>query len=418
MSYRILTLADIPKYLASLKEMQNIFSDFNNLEVEEVGDGNLNYVYLIKNSKNTQETVVLKQAVPYLRVVGESWPLNRERMTIEIMALQKEIELCPEHVPEVYYGSHEMSLVIMENLSSHKVLRGEIMQGKVFLNFAEHITTFMAVVLFKTSDLYLDHQTKKEMVSKYINYDLSKITEHFVYTTPYEKHETNLYNPELTEVDLNFIQQDRELKIAVAEMKFKFMNNAESLLHGDLHTGSIMVNENQTYVIDPEFAFYGPMGFDIGAVIGNLLMSYFSHEHRQKLLGLEPYVYRKWLLNTIESVWIKFAEKFEALWIEEQLSNPQLAWNYPEGEQHFEILRERFIDRLFSDTVGFAACKMMRRILGLAKVADIAEIQDLEERARIERMTLKLGKKMVIERDSIKDIAKVLNLAKELSPLV
>jgi 5-methylthioribose kinase len=179
-----------------------------------------------------------------------------------------------------------------------------------------------------------------------------------------------------------------------------------------------MVNENETYVIDPEFSFYGPMGFDVGAVIGNLLMSYFSHEYRQKLLGREPYVYRKWLLDTIESVWIKFAEKFETLWIEEQLSNPQLAWNYPEGEQHFKVLRESFIARLFSDTVGFAACKMMRRILGLAKVADIAEIEDLQERARIERMTLKLGKIMVIERDSIKDIGEVLNLAKELSPLV
>ena len=418
MGYRILTLDDIPKFLGSLEEMRNIFTDFNNLEVEEVGDGNLNYVYLIKNSKNPEETVVLKQAVPYLRVVGESWPLRRERMTIEIMALKKEIELCPEHVPEIFYGSHEMSLVIMENLSTHKVLRGEIIQGKVFKNFAEHITTFMAEVLFKTSDLYLDHQTKKEMVSKYINFDLCKITEDFVFTTPYEKHETNDYNPQLTEEDLNFIQQDRDLKIAVAEMKYKFMNNAESLLHGDLHIGSIMVNENETYVIDPEFAFYGPMGFDIGAVIGNLLMSYFSHDHRQKLLGREPYVYRKWLLDTIESVWIKFAEKFEKLWIEEQLSNPQLAWKYPEGERHFKVLRERFIARLFGDTVGFAACKMMRRILGLAKVADIAEIEDLQERARIERMTLKLGKKMVIERDSINNIGEIINLAKELSPLV
>ena len=61
---------------------------------------------------------------------------------------------------------------------------------------------------------------------------------------------------------------------------------------------------------------------------------------------------------------------------------------------------------------------MMRRILGLAKVADIAEIEDLQERARIERMTLKLGKKMVIERDSINNIGEIINLAKELSPLV
>jgi 5-methylthioribose kinase len=55
MSYRILTLADISKFLASIEEMQNIFTDFNNLEVEEVGDGNLNYVYLIKYSSNKHE---------------------------------------------------------------------------------------------------------------------------------------------------------------------------------------------------------------------------------------------------------------------------------------------------------------------------------------------------------------------------
>jgi len=27
-----------------------------------------------------------------------------------------------------------------------------------------------------------------------------------------------------------------------------------------------MVNDDRTWVIDPEFAYYGPMGFDVGAV--------------------------------------------------------------------------------------------------------------------------------------------------------
>ena len=34
------------------------------------------------------------------------------------------------------------------------------------------------------------------------------------------------------------------------------MNNAQALLHGDLHTGSIFANEQGVKVIDPEFAFY------------------------------------------------------------------------------------------------------------------------------------------------------------------
>ena len=51
-----------------------------------------------------------------------------------------------------------------------------------------------------------------------------------------------------------------------------------ALLHGDLHTGSIMAEAGKTMVIDPEFAFYGPMGFDIGALLANLLLAYFASD--------------------------------------------------------------------------------------------------------------------------------------------
>lgn len=58
--------------------------------------------------------------------------------------------------------------------------------------------------------------------------------------------------------------------------KYKFMTEAQALLHGDLHSGSIMVTDTDTKVIDPEFGFMGPMAFDIGNYIGNLLLAYFS----------------------------------------------------------------------------------------------------------------------------------------------
>ena len=49
-----------------------------------------------------------------------------------------------------------------------------------------------------------------------------------------------------------------------------------------------MANKEETYVIDPEFAFFGPIGFDVGAFIGNLFLAY-AHEVRQKMLGREPF---------------------------------------------------------------------------------------------------------------------------------
>ena len=60
---------------------------------------------------------------------------------------------------------------------------------------------------------------------------------------------------------------------------------------------------------------------------------------------------------------------------------------------------------------------MMRRILGLAKVADIADITDLKERARIENITLQVGKEMVTERKKFQSIREVIDLAQEFSTL-
>ncbi|MCB1123401.1 MAG: S-methyl-5-thioribose kinase, partial [Verrucomicrobiae bacterium] len=165
------------------------------------------------------------------------------------------------------------------------------------------------------------------------------------------------------------------------------------------------------------FAFYGPMGFDIGAFIGNLFMSYFSQDYWQKKAGREPYAYRKWILDTIESTWKQFEKKFEALWAKHHLEKDPLYFDFPNGEIFARIQRKRFLERVFSDTLGFAACKMMRRIFGLAKVADIADIKDLKERARIERMTLQLGKFLITHRTKLKSIEEAIHEAKTLSPL-
>lgn len=418
MEYRQLTPNTVADYIKDLDSMSRIFSRFDNLSICEVGDGNLNFVYTLTNPDRLRETAVLKQAVPYLRVVGDSWPLAKERMKFEIMALQRQKELCPEHVPELFHADKEMCLVVMQNLNRHRILRGEIIQGKTFPRLADHISTFLARTLYASSDLALDSATKKRKVAEFINIDLCDLTENFVFTNAFEKHETNEYNPELTDADINSVQENARLKIAVAEMKYMFMNNAEAMVHGDLHIGSIMANGEETYVIDPEFAFYGPMGFDIGAFIGNLFMSYFSHEYRQKLLGREPFAYRNWLLNTIAETWNGFERKFDRLWQDDHKTKEPLYWKYEGGSEHFALQRKTFLKKLLADSMGFGACKMMRRIFGLAKVADIAEIEDLKERARIERKTLRLAEHMVVDRNRIDSIESVVEAAKELSPLV
>ncbi len=73
-------------------------------------------------------------------------------MNFEIQALEHHTKYCPQHVPKIYYSSTDMSLVVMQNLNRHAVLRGEMIQGKVFPKLAEHISSFLANTLFPTTD--------------------------------------------------------------------------------------------------------------------------------------------------------------------------------------------------------------------------------------------------------------------------
>ncbi len=418
MAYRQLAEDSVAAYLAGLAEMRGRFTSFDDLEVKEVGDGNLNYVYIVTNRQRPDETVVVKQAVPFLRIVGKSWPLSRRRMDFEIAALRRQGELCPEHVPEIYFASSDMSLVVMRNLADHRILRGEMIKGRRFPLLAEHMSTFLARTLFFTSDFFLPHDEKKEAVRSAINIELCKITEDFVFTHPYDNSDTNDYNPELSRAALDAVQRDPEVRAAVGEMKYAFMTGAEALIHGDLHIGSIMGNESETYVIDPEFAFYGPMGFDIGALIGNLYLAYFAHDWRQREMGNDPDPYRVWLLETVEAVWLGFERKFLDLWRTNDADRGAsfVGRNIDEGSAA-EAFRRRFADKLLADAIGFAACKMMRRIVGIAKVADIAGIPDLKARAIIEQQALEMGRRMILRRRAFGTIAEVGALAREISPL-
>ena len=58
--------------------------EWSGWQVREVGDGNLNLVFIVEGPKGG---VVVKQALPYLRLVGEAWPLPLERSYFESLAL-------------------------------------------------------------------------------------------------------------------------------------------------------------------------------------------------------------------------------------------------------------------------------------------------------------------------------------------
>jgi 5-methylthioribose kinase len=193
------------------------------------------------------------------------------------------------------------------------------------------------------------------------------------------------------------------------------MGSPEALIHGDLHTGSIMVTESETRMIDPEFAFYGPMGFDLGAVLGNLVMNYLASAGHERSPG-ERRSFEAWMLETIENVWVEFSRKFVELWRAEANGDayPAALFAGQAGAARLEAERQAFMDRLFQDTVGFSAAKIIRRILGLAHNIDFEWIEDLRLRATCEARSLRLARAMLLDTPSFRSIGDVTKAAKQL----
>ena len=329
MKYQVLNPSSIPSYIETISEVVSVLGENRRLEIEEVGDGNLNYVFKIRNLNNPGAEVVLKQAVPYLRMVGEEWPLSRDRMRYEIRALKIYNELTPEHVPQIYFADEEMSLVIMQCLSEHVILRYGMIEGTVYPNVVGHITTFLAETLFKTSSLCLESEKKRELMSQFtMNAELCKLTENFIFSFPYMEHDSNYSNPKTDEY-LQEWRRDSDYKKQVLKFKDLFMNKADALLHGDVHTGSLMVSQEQSFVIDMEFAFFGPFSFDVGKLMGNYMLAYTSHFYHSS-----DGTYQAWLLDSIVEIWRQFHSKFLALW--ESQNESALILNGYLSEQELE----------------------------------------------------------------------------------
>ena len=403
MNYTILNSQNIISYLQNIECIKDYFKN-DSLHVSEIGDGNLNFVFIIKSEQSPKKALILKQAVPYLRCVGEEYPLSRERMTFEIRALLKQSELTPSLVPFIYDSSEEMSVLVMQFLDEHIIMRKGMIESIVYPDFSEHISTFLAQNLFKSSSLFLDSTCKRQLVDSFNkNVELCKLTEDFVFSFAFMEHESNDENAKNNETAKKLFE-DMDFKRNVLKLKYKFMTQSDALLHGDLHTGSIMLNQKETFVIDPEFAFVGPFGFDIGALIGNLIMSYVSHIHVSK-----DEQYQKWILGTIEEILMKFEEKFLAQWSE--VDESALHVKGFMSQEELKSFKKGFMKNILKDSVGFAGCKMARRMFGIAGVEDIRAIEDKTTRDVAEAHVLEIAKNFVKNYEkveSIKDIREMI----------
>lgn len=382
--YFQMDVGDIAEYTLE-KTKGKINWDCDTMEViVPKSHGNLNYVYRVKDGKGN--SIYIKQAGTSARISEDIKPsTDRNRLESEIIMLEE--KYAPGMVPHIYFYDTVMCACGMEDCSDYDVMRDAMLKHETFPKFADAISTFLVNTLLLSSDVVMDHKEKKELVKKFISPDLCDITEKLVLMEPYNDiyNRNNVYAP-----NADFIRKelysDEMLHLEVAKLKFKFMTDAQALMQGDLHTGSIFISKDDMKVFDSEFGTYAPMGYDIGNVVANLIFAYDNG------LAYDKTEFCNWVLETIEKTIDLFIEKFNKKY-DEAVTEPMAK---------VKGFKEWYLADILNDTAGYAGTELHRRTVGMANVADVVTIPDEKKRLLAERINILAGKNYIMNQSSFR----------------
>lgn len=390
---------DVIEYF--IEKMPDYFASDAILTCKEIGDGNLNYVFRILDEKTGKSIIIKHSGVETRARSGRILDIDRNRIEAEILLLEE--KLAPGYVPHIYLHDSVMCCTIMEDLKAYTIMRTSLLNYEVYPQFADWITTFMAEILLPTSDVAMDHKEKKAIVKKYINPDLCQITEQLVYSDSVGNFPGKNYVPEkISDFIDKEIYQDMKLRLEAAKMKFDFMEHAQVLLHGDLHSGSIFIKKDGIKVFDPEFAFYGPSGYDLGNVIAHLIFA-LAHSQAENKDDESRATFYEWIITSVCDVVDLFKQKFVSVY--DKCVTDCMAKT--------EGFREYYLDELLSSAAGVAGLELIRRITGVAKVKDITSITDTDKQAAAEKALVHIAKYFIFYRNNMKNGADYVSVVKK-----
>lgn len=152
-------------------------------------------------------------------------------------------------------------------------------------------------------------------------------------------------------------------------------------------------------MIDPEFAFFGPIGFDLGSFIGNLLINYCAQTGRMSDETARQTM-QQHLLETLNITTSGFVQQFTEL-----------------AAQHCQDIsfadatyQQAFLQQVLQDAIGYSGCELIRRTIGLAHTSDIDTISDEKARLAVQQRTLVLGQALILNAQQVTTSAQLAEL--------
>lgn len=281
-------------------------------------------------------------------------------------------------LPETYHFDEVNHVLAMEDLSGFTILTEALKAADEDQQVAiERIGRLLARAFLGTSLASLGPVEFSERLVESENPELAELMELVVFDQPWNTESLDHCHPELAGL-VKELLEDGEFMIQIGELKYNFRTTHEGLIHGDLHTGSVMVEGDELRVFDAEFARYGPIAWDLGEFIAHLRIADVAHSidgHGRVVAGRA---------ELPSKFWRSFASELRRGW--ERRNDLTLSDKY----------LDRWLDHQRVMTARYAGAEIARRITGVGKAA-LVEVLPEDQMLEASRRLLDEARLLILE---------------------
>lgn len=396
MAYKEITKDNVIDYIRSVSDYFKPEAELSVYEFgssEEDGDGYINFIYRVSDEEGN--SLILKQAKENPRnpsITGA--PIHQERNLTEAEIMRIKHAIVPEYIPEIYHIDPENHLYLCEDCGDRGIMRFEMIKGKTFPKFAEQMGEFLAKTNFYTSEIYMDPVLHRKLQETFMNSKMRQIFEVLLFLDEdfanRNVESSPVYSPE--RLAMGRAQwNDKAVKTELIKMRHLHMKKAECLVHGDLHTSNILIDQDTMKIIDQEYTYMGLASCDTGYLVGSILYEFvrwffvrdFDIEKRIELSQAA--------LDYIYGLLTSYIEIYKECWERDAKDM------YKEFDGYREYLMEQFI----REVTGSAGAQIMSRIGRLGELPDVDTIENDEMRYDACRVSLMIARQLILNWESI-----------------
>ena len=256
---------DIFSLTQYLRQINLINSDEELVKVEKPGEGNMN---LVLRASTQHRSIIVKQSRPWVEKYPTiSAPAQRADIEGLFYLMVQEDDVINKAIPKLINNDHQSNILVLEDLGETSDLSDLYDNVAIQLHEADQLVRFLTNL----------HGRFNKVASTYYitNKEMRKLNHQHIFKIPFDTKnglDLDSFNPGLRSVTDSLLKDGLLIKNA-KEIGDIYLEDGNTLLHGDFYPGSWLRKDEQVYVIDPEFCFFGQKEFDLGVFIAHLVLA-------------------------------------------------------------------------------------------------------------------------------------------------